>query len=194
MRKKRNILDVLVVLVLLVTLGCTSKVENPILADQLPKIYPDYVGVTIPAEIAPLNFNSAEDDIDCIDVVIKGSKGGELHAQGDYADFDIDDWHALTQQNKGGTLVFTVCIKKDGHWKQFRDFTVIVSPYSLDEWGLTYRRIAPGYEVFSHMGLYQRDLSSFDEYAILENTQVPGMCVNCHSAHQTDPQKFAYAG
>ena len=59
-------------------------------------------------------------------------------------------------------------------------------------WGLTYRRIAPGYEVYSKMGLYQRDLSNFDEYAIIENTQVPGMCVNCHTAHQTDPKKFVF--
>ena len=90
-------------------LGCTSKVENPVRVDALPAIYPDYVGVTIPAEIAPLNFNSVEADIDCMDVVVRGSKGGELHVQGDEADFDIADWHELTQQNKGGELTFTVC-------------------------------------------------------------------------------------
>jgi hypothetical protein len=56
--------------------------------DALPAIYPDYVGVTIPAEIAPLNFNSVEADIDCMDVVVRGSKGGELHVQGDEADFN----------------------------------------------------------------------------------------------------------
>ena len=172
--------------------SCTSVVENPTKVDELPKIYPDYTGVTIPAEIAPLNFNSIDADIDCMDVVVKGSKGGELHVQGDEADFDIADWHELTCQNKGGELIFTVCIKKDGAWKQFKDFQISVSPYALDEWGLTYRRIAPGYEVFSHMGLYQRELSSFDEYAIIENTQVPGMCVNCHSAHQKDPHQFVF--
>ena len=172
-------------------LGCTKQVDNPVKVDALPEIYPDYVGVTIPAEIAPLNFSSVE-DIDCMDGVVKGSKGGELHVQGDEADFDIDDWHLLTQQNKDGELVFTVCVRQNGQWKQYKDFTVRVSPYALDEWGLTYRRIAPGYEVFSMMGLYQRDLSTFDEYPIIENTQVPGMCVNCHTAHQTDPQKFVF--
>ena len=143
--------------------------------------------MTVPAEIAPLNFNAVDGEADAVDVVVRGSKGGELHVQGDYADFDIDDWHALTKQNKGVELKFTVCIRKDGQWTQYKDFAVSISPYPLDEWGLTYRRIAPGYEVFSPMGLYQRDLSTFDEYAILENTQVPGMCVNCHSAHQTEP-------
>ena len=172
--------------------SCTSTPTDVVMQDTLPDIYPDYVGVTIPAEIAPLNFNGTDDGIDCIDVVVKGSKGGELHAQGDVADFDIDDWHQLTLQNKGGELTFTVCMKQDGQWKQYKDFKVYVSPYALDEWGLTYRRIAPGYEVFSKMGLYQRDLSTFDEYPIIENTQVPGMCVNCHSAHQTDPSRFVF--
>ena len=37
--------------------SCTQRVENPIPADEFPTIYPDYIGVTIPAEIAPLNFN-----------------------------------------------------------------------------------------------------------------------------------------
>lgn len=174
------------------TVACTTVVENPTKVDELPKIYPDYIGVTIPAEIAPLNFSCMDADIDCMDVVVKGSKGGELHVQGDEADFDMADWHELTEQNKGGQLTVTVCVRKGGTWIQYKDFSVTVSPYALDEWGLTYRRIAPGYEVFSHMGLYQRDLSTFDEYAIIENTQVPGMCVNCHSAHQTDPHQFVF--
>ncbi|MBQ8988267.1 MAG: PD40 domain-containing protein [Prevotella sp.] len=187
----RNSLSVLGILCILGLLGCTSRVENPTKTDSQPAIYPDYIGVTIPAEMAPLNFSLCE-EAEQIDVVVKGSKGGELHVQGDDADFDIDDWHALTAQNKGAELTFTVCAQRDGQWIQYKDFTVSVSPYGLDEWGLTYRRIAPGYEVFSHMGLYQRNLSNFEESAILENTQVPGMCINCHSAHRTDPSKFVF--
>ena len=172
--------------------SCAGKPEHPTKVGQLPAIYPDYIGVTIPAEIAPLNFNSKEADAERMYVVVKGSKGGELHAQGDHIDMDIDDWHQLTVQNKGGRLSFTVYVEKAGQWLQYNDFSVDVSPYPLDEWGLTYRRIAPGYEVFSKMGLYQRDLSTFDEYPIMENTQVPGMCINCHSAHQTDPSRFVF--
>ena len=58
MRKIRykSILVSLVILVILVFVGCTSQVENPTKTDRLPAIYPDYVGVTIPVEIAPLNF------------------------------------------------------------------------------------------------------------------------------------------
>ena len=59
-------------------LSCSSGPENPTMVDQLPAIYPDYVGVTIPAEIAPLNFNSTEADVDCIE---------RIHAKG--VEFDV---------------------------------------------------------------------------------------------------------
>ncbi|MBQ5509653.1 MAG: PD40 domain-containing protein, partial [Prevotella sp.] len=151
-----------------------------------------YIGVTIPVNIAPLNFNYVGGDLARMDVVIKGSKGGELHVQGKEASFDIEEWHELVAQNKGGQLNVTVCVEIDGKWTQYNDFPIYVSNHPLDEWGLTYRRIAPGYEVYSSMGLYQRDLSNFDEFAIIENTHVPGMCVNCHTAQQTDPSRFVF--
>ena len=172
--------------------SCTSVPENATQLNQLPKIFPDYVGVTVPTDIAPLDFNMVDDGIDVMDVVVKGSKSGELHANGDYADFDINEWHDLLQQNKGGKLSVTVCVKKDGQWSQYKDFDILVSPYALDEWGLTYRRIAPGYEVYGKLGIYQRNLSNFDEQPVLENTAAPGACLNCHTANKTNPDQFTF--
>ena len=171
-------------------LSCISLPENVSKVDKLPEIYPDYIGVTIPADIAPLNFNFADEDIDCIDVVAKGSKKCEIHTNGEWADFDIEDWHTLVSQNKGGKIVFTVCVEKDGKWTQFKDFDVYVCKDNLDEWGLTYRRIKPGYEVGGDIGIYQRDLSSFNEYAIIAETVVPGRCFNCHTANRTNPNRI----
>ncbi len=172
--------------------ACTSKPSNPKHVDKLPPIYPDYSGVTIPQGLAPLNFSLAGGEEGLIDVVVKGEKGGTIHANGDYADFDVDDWHQLTQQNKGAKLTFTVCVCRDGQWSQYRDFDVMVSNDDLGEWGLTYRRIPPGYEVYGKMGLYQRDLSCFDEYPIIENTSVPGACLNCHMSNKTNPDQFTF--
>ena len=165
--------------------SCTSTPQDARKVDRLPTIYPDYADVTIPAGIAPMDFDFTGGPYDCIDVVVRGSKGGELHANGDDVDFDIDDWHALTEQNKGGDLTFTVCVENGGHWTQYEDFKMTVSPYALDEWGLSYRRIAPGYEVYGHMGIYQRNLSNFDESAIFDNLAAPGACVNCHTQNCT---------
>lgn len=170
--------------------SCVSTPEQVSKVNQLPDIYPDYIGVTIPADIAPLNFNLADEDIDCMDVVARGSKGGELHTNGDWADFDIADWQALTQQNRGGKITLTVCVEKDGRWIQYNDFDIYVSKDNLDEWGLTYRRIKPGYEVGGDIGIYQRNLSNYDETAILAETMVPGRCFNCHTANRTNPNRI----
>ena len=167
--------------------------------DQWPIIYPDYRDVTIPAAVAPLNFNVMADgpllqeaEVERVDVVVRGSKGGEIIANGQYADFDIEEWHQLTEQNAGGDLTFTVSVKNNGQWMQYRDFTVHVSPYPLADYGLTYRKIAPGYETYSQIGNYQRDLHSWDEEAIIESQSVPGQCMCCHTANRTNPAQFTF--
>ena len=172
--------------------GCQQRPADAVLLEEQPAIFPDYNGVTVPAGIAPLNFNVVDEDVDLVDVTVAGSKGGEVHAQGDYADFSEDDWHTLTEQNRGGELTVTVCGRKDGKWIQYKDFKIYVSPYALEEWGVTYRRIAPGYEVYSHMGIYQRDLSNFDETPILDNRQAAAQCMNCHMSNRTDPSSFVF--
>ena len=172
--------------------ACSSKPADVRMVDHMPEIYPDYIGVTIPTDIAPLNFAMADDDVDAVDVEVKGSKGGSLHANGDYADFDIDDWHQLLAQNKGGVLAVSVCSQKNGKWTGYKDFTINVSDEPLDAWGITYRRIPPSYEMYSKMGLYQRNLSNFDETPLLENTQTPNQCINCHTANRTNPDQFVF--
>lgn len=179
----------LLVSILAFLVSCTPRVKDAVKADRWPSIYPDYIGVTIPVGIAPLNFNMSE-EVDAVDVVARGSKGGELHITGDYADFPIDDWHTLTEINKGGTISFTVCELKNGRWSRYDDFLIYVSEYSLDEFGLTYRRIPPGYEVGGNIGIYQRDIHSFKEYPIITETAVPGRCMNCHTSNRTDPEAF----
>lgn len=171
--------------------ACQEEVKNAKEADSLPPIFPDYAEVTVPVGIAPLNFCSAG-EAERLDVVLKGDNGGEMHVQGAYADFDADEWYRLLETNKGGRLVCTVCIKTGDGWTRYRDFAIYVSDYPLEDYGLTYRKIAPGYEVYSKMGLYERELATFDERAIIENTQVPGMCVNCHTPNRTNPDQYVF--
>ena len=171
---------ILVLLYAVFFVSCTESVDDAVQSDMMPAIFPDYAEVTIPVNIAPMNFGF-EGDVDKVDVVVKGSIGGEMHVQGDYADFDIKEWHSIVARNKGGKLTFTVCAKNDDKWTRYRNFDMFVSNYDMKDYGLTYRRIAPGYEVYSHMGLYERRLDNFYERTIIENTQVPGMCVNCHT-------------
>lgn len=178
--------------------SCSESVHDVAQVNEFPHIYPDYIDVTIPANIAPMDYDIVDakgvldTSVECVDVTVKGSKGGEIHCNGDFMDLDIDEWHKLTEQNRGGKLTFTTCVERDGKWTQYKPFTMNVSNQPLDEWGLTYRRVAPGYEVYGHMGLYQRDLSTFDEYEIIDNNRAPGACVNCHTSNRTNPKEFLF--
>lgn len=107
-RKKNNLLawGMMICLATWMMVSCGSIPENPTVVEQLPPIFPDYAGVTIPAEIAPLNFNCYGEN-QAVDVVVRGEKGGELHVNGEYADFDIDEWHQLDlAEQRGCTHVY----------------------------------------------------------------------------------------
>ena len=149
-----------------------------------PSIYPDYIGVTIPVNIAPLNFCMADEAALLIDAVVTDGHGHQLHSQGEEStDFDLDDWHELLGQNRGDSA------KYDDGWHTYQPFSIYVSPDSID-YGLCYRLIAPGHEVWSKMGIYERSLSTFDERPLIENTQFEG-CVNCHSFNRGNPASMS---
>jgi len=177
---------------LLLLWSCSSVPDHPTPTNSLPPLSPDYVGVTIPVGIAPLNFYIDNDSIDLLDVIIRGSQGEALTSHGEYADFDIDEWHALISSHAGDSLQVTVRARKDGQWIEYLPFPIYISSDSIGAWGVTYRLIPPGYETYGLMGLYQRDLSNFDEKPIIENQQVDGDCMNCHTTNRTDPDYFTF--
>ena len=171
-------------------MGCQETVEDAKQENALPQIYPDYLGVTIPVNIAPLCFNMADESALRIDAVITDRHGNTLHSQGEEAvDFNLNDWHTLLGQNPNDSLSVTVSAKFDDGWHTYRPFTIYISPDSID-YGLCYRLIEPGYEVWSKMGIYERNLSSFDERPLIENTQFEG-CVNCHSFNRGNPANMS---
>ena len=169
--------------------SCSSSPHDAAVVDALPVIYPDYVDVTIPVGIAPLNFAMDDDHATAIDVMVSDAQGGTLHSNGSCTDFDIEQWHALVEQNRGGQLNVTVCAKQDGQWKRYRDFSIHISETDLPDWGITYRRIAPGYEMFGLMGIYERELSTFEETTLLDNHSNEGMCINCHTPNRGNPDQ-----
>lgn len=171
---------------LLLFCACTETITDAKQEQSQPRIYPDYLGVTVPVNIAPLCFAMADEESLLIDAVVTDRHGNSLHCQdAESADFDIDDWHALLDKNRGDSLTVTVSAKYADGWHTYSPFAIYVSPDSID-YGLCYRLIEPGYEVWSKMGIYERDLSSFDEHALIENTQFEG-CVNCHSFNRGNP-------
>jgi hypothetical protein len=186
---KNKIIYISILLGLFVS--CKEIVKSPILLTTLPVLSPDYVGVTVPATIAPLNFTINNEKFNLIDVEITGKVKGSLHIQSkNVIQFGEDDWHKLLMENKGSSLQIVVSIKSDDTWKQFRSFQINVSSYPID-YGLVYRMIAPGYEVYSKMGIYQRNLSNFEQKPIIENTLLTGSCINCHAFNKNNPTSMS---
>ena len=126
-----------------------------------------------------------------IDVASTGGKDGSLHiSKKTSAEFPLKKWQKLVEENQNDSLSIVVSIKGDKGWIQYKPFSIYISNHPID-YGLAYRKIAPGYEVYSKMGIYERNLSNFEERAILENTLSPGMCVNCHTLNQANPKDLS---
>jgi Tol biopolymer transport system component len=170
--------------------ACNEKVVPSEIRNEKPDIFPDYTEVTIPENIAPLNFR-VNDEYSAIDAVIEGRNKEVIHVQDKkYISIPAGKWAQMLTNSKGDSLRITVSIEQQGKWIQFAPFSVYVSEITVD-YGLVYRLIAPGYEVYSKMGIYQRNLSNFDQSPIVENTLIPGSCVNCHSFRQSDPKQMS---
>ena len=82
--------------------ACQEKVTSPARVDTLPSIFPDYVGVTIPSTIAPLNFRVTDDGVEAVDVVIAGTKGKPVRLNGRLVDIPAKQWHG--RQHRGESL------------------------------------------------------------------------------------------
>ena len=144
-------------------------------------IYPDYAGVTVPPSICPLDFVIADSTLASAHVKIKGEKSSfTVHAHQGVVRIPLRRWHRLLRKEAGNTLT----ISFGAH-----SFPIHISTDDID-YGLNYRLIAPGYEVYSHMGIYERDLTSFRERPLIENTQFLG-CVNCHAYNRGNPENFS---
>ena len=168
-------------------LACSPRERNAVPAGVLPPVYPDYVGVTVPAGIAPLDFTL--EGADALEVLLTAPDGTQLRNRGKESTcFPQKRWAALLEKSVGDSLRVSVSGLYNGAWKRFDPFGIYVSPDPID-YGLTYRLLEPGYEVYSHMGIYERELGSFRERALLENTQFDG-CVNCHASRQANPDDY----
>ncbi|MCF0191582.1 MAG: PD40 domain-containing protein [Marinilabiliaceae bacterium] len=173
------------VLGIFLVVSCRELPENVRQQDAYPNIYPDYIGVTIPVGIAPLNFDVLSPDCEGVYIEISASDGEKIVTSGRRVDIDIDEWHSLLSSSIGDTLMVSVCSKSKGVWERWRSFPIYVSVDSLPDYGLTYRRISPVYDVYSDdMGIYLRELSSFKEKTLVD-CRLSNMCVNCHTQNRT---------
>ncbi|MGL4851652.1 MAG: TolB family protein [Phocaeicola sp.] len=175
--------------ILLIAYGCSpARVQNARCIDSRPPIYPDYSGTTLPINIAPLEFGMEEELYNAMDVLFTNKGGDTLRAFGNPSlSIPKKEWSALLRESANDSILVIVRARQAEQWLQFQPFSLFIAPDSID-YSIVYRLIAPGYQTYSKMGIYQRTLSDFTQSTLYENTQVTKSCVNCHTFCQGDPE------
>jgi hypothetical protein len=170
----------------LILWACGSPGEEAMsFADELPPLYPDYADVTIPCNIAPLNF-LLRNRPEAVEVLLKGASS-ELRIRSGYkVCFPLKKWRAFLEAEEGQTVSLTVTARLGGKWIRYAPFVWQIVADRIDPF-LSYRLIEPGYEVWNAIQIRERDLESFGERVIADNNLTEGACMNCHIYGNQDP-------
>ena len=179
---------------LLLICACSQQLPSDFKqSDKVPQIYPDYVDVTVPVNIAPLSFEMY-DQWD--EMAVRYSFGSqEIICRGDKAQPDFDDWKQLAAAAKGKAIEVETYACKDGQWTRFKPFNIFVSPDSIDTY-ISYRLISPSYVSYEELTISQRSLENYDESVIYDNMLCTeganGQCINCHNYQQYNPERMQF--
>ncbi len=196
--------------VLLLMASCAHHPDAPSSSSEakvLPAIFPDYCNVTVPCNIAPLNFMLPADQYEeCVARLTTPDGGQQTYGEGVKVQIPESEWHAMLDASKGKSIKVEVWGKttgsqsdngnqKAGEWLAFSPFEIRVAEQPIDQF-ISYRLIEPSYIVYDYMEIAQRDLTSFAETQIFNNKvscdNPQGQCINCHSYqnYKTDNMLF----
>jgi len=163
---------------LLIFLASCNRIPRDVSQNSnYPNIYPDYINVTIPLNIAPLNFMM----LDSVKKVVTEiqSTGQTLIVKGKQkVQIPEKKWKDILSEGEQ-TLKITVTALQNGKWIQYKTFNWDVKNSPIDGY-LSYRLIEPGYEVWNKIQLVERHIENFDERVLADNNLTEGSCMNCH--------------
>ena len=185
---------------MLLLTSCAGNPDVPSSAKEakcLPAIYPDYCNVTIPCNIAPLNFMLPTDEYtECVARITTPDGKQQTYGCGVKVQIPEEEWHDMLQASKGNSLKVEVWGKKSDEWLSFNSFEIFVAEEPIDEY-LSYRLIEPSYVAWDFMEIAQRNITTFEETQIFNNEitctdRASGQCINCHSYqnYKTDNMLF----
>ena len=184
---KRNII---LIVCLCILSACRPQISGNF--GSQPDIFPDYRDVTVPVNIAPMNFEMLSDEGLGWRVVIRGVSDSLIIRSDDgLVSVRMGQWRRLLQENAGGQLSVKVLEKREDGWYAYLPFIVHISEDEIDPY-IAYRLIPPGYSLWREMSIRQRNLETFREKTIYSNTQGKGNCVNCHSFCDRDPDRMLF--
>ena len=181
----------LLLLLSLCVVSCGNK-EARQQTEELPDIFPNYINVTVPCNIAPLNFmiKNAHEIMAEIELPTGEHK---VFGSGKYVNIPLKEWQDILRLSRGKDIEIIVSQWDDKHPEgiKYKPFTIHISEDVIDPW-VAYRLIPPGYENFKDMGIYERQLTSFEQKPIIVNKQNNKGCLNCHSFANYNPENFMF--
>lgn len=172
---------------LLLSFSCKDDRQQVIQNDVYPSIYPDYINVTIPYNIAPLNFRY-EGDCQKVEAVFSGKEDSITVSGNKKIIIPLRKWKKMLEEHRGDSLAVSVSSFNNGRWTKYRPFNLYISTYRIDPF-LSYRLIEPGYEVYYKLQICQRNLENFDEKVLVDNNLLDIGCINCHTYSFADPER-----
>ena len=161
------------------------------LIDQPAEVLPDYSGSVIPPNIAPLNFLIQHEGTGYfVRVCSEKGKPIEIFSKTPRISIPKRAWHQLLDLNRGRQLSLDIFVKspentsspegQNERWSRFQTLTCEIAREDIDPF-LVYRKIQPAHGTWRNMGIYQRNLNSFNESVVLNNEYFKHGCLNCHT-------------
>ncbi len=172
-------------------LACSVSVpESYTESQELPKVYPDVIDVTIPQNIAPLTFQL---DAEADGMIARYQRDGVEVVCEDKMQPSMDQWRELTAQ--AGDINVDVFVRHGDQWTHHKPFAIHVSSDSIDSY-LSYRLIPSSFVSYEALTISQRCLENYDERVIYDNKlcsfEVEGQCINCHHYQQYNPERMQF--
>lgn len=145
--------------------------------DRTAFLFPDYQDVTIPCNIAPLNFYYTDPAGKSFTTRFSGGSK-TVSIKGREVVWKEKAWRELLAAAADGDIAVESEWQSDGKRQHMR-WTFHVSPDRIDPY-LTYRLIEPGFEVWDDLEIIERNLENFDTRAISDWRHTGNKCMNCH--------------
>jgi len=191
MKRLAALVGLLMVILLTASCGRIPNVSSAHTVDVAPRLDPDYTSITIPPNIAPLNFRIKEPGSDYLVRISSGQERDiDIRCSEGTCRIPARKWRALLNAAQGKTIDYDIYVKgEDGRWAQFQRVSNHVAREPIDSY-LVYRRLVPNRAFSTIKGIFQRDLESFETSALLTLRDGTFSCFNCHTFHQNNPNKF----
>jgi len=160
-------------------------------SDRTARIHPDYTGIVIPPNIAPLRF-VVDEPAAYYYLRITSERSDEaidVYSRDPCLEIPLKPWQGLLRQNPGGKLYFDICTSdNNGRWTRFQTITNTIADSPIDPY-VVYRKICLSVS-WCDIGTYQRNLTNFDESPVLHNSTYTFGCAHCHSFLNNDPDNM----